>query len=90
MWDSPQLFSLCSSGQARTRMVLSYLFAQLTMWSADRPGGLLVLGTSNVDEWLVLSVSMSVNLCLSVCVFIFLLSHNIAECCSLHAGRCKH
>ncbi|KAJ8031870.1 Glutamine-dependent NAD(+) synthetase [Holothuria leucospilota] len=38
--------------QARTRMVLSYLFAQLTMWSADRPGGLLVLGTSNVDECL--------------------------------------
>ncbi|XP_071496482.1 glutamine-dependent NAD(+) synthetase-like [Diadema antillarum] len=36
--------------QARTRMVLSYLFAQLGLWSQDRPGGLLVLGTANVDE----------------------------------------
>ncbi|XP_041452892.1 glutamine-dependent NAD(+) synthetase-like [Lytechinus variegatus] len=36
--------------QARTRMVLSYLFAQLSLWSLDRPGGLLVLGTANVDE----------------------------------------
>ncbi|PIK57459.1 putative glutamine-dependent NAD(+) synthetase [Apostichopus japonicus] len=25
--------------QARSRMVLSYLFAQLTMWSEDKPGG---------------------------------------------------
>ena len=31
-------------------MVLAYLFAQLTLWVRDRPGGLLVLGSANVDE----------------------------------------
>ncbi|XP_013141047.1 PREDICTED: glutamine-dependent NAD(+) synthetase-like [Papilio polytes] len=31
-------------------MVLSYLFAQLVLWARGRPGGLLVLGSSNVDE----------------------------------------
>lgn len=31
-------------------MVLSYLFAQLMLWVRNRPGGLLVLGSSNVDE----------------------------------------
>lgn len=36
--------------QARIRMVLSYLFAQLMLWVRDRPGGLLVLGSANVDE----------------------------------------
>merc|ERR1712012_625400 len=36
--------------QARLRMVLSYLFAQLNLWTRDRPGGLLVLGSANVDE----------------------------------------
>eukprot|EP00126_Sphaerothecum_destruens_P015714 Sdes_comp9752_c0_seq2m1266 len=37
--------------QARLRMVLSYMFAQLTLWSKNRPSAsLLVLGTSNVDE----------------------------------------
>ena len=36
--------------QARTRMVVSYLFAQLTMWSRNKPGSLLVLGSANVDE----------------------------------------
>ncbi|XP_072941486.1 glutamine-dependent NAD(+) synthetase isoform X1 [Epargyreus clarus] len=36
--------------QARLRMVLSYLFAQLMLWARGRPGGLLVLGSSNVDE----------------------------------------
>ncbi|CAH1250576.1 NADSYN1 [Branchiostoma lanceolatum] len=36
--------------QARLRMVLAYLFAQLTLWAQGRPGGLLVLGSSNVDE----------------------------------------
>lgn len=36
--------------QARLRMVLSYLFAQLMLWVRNRPGGLLVLGSSNVDE----------------------------------------
>jgi NAD+ synthase (glutamine-hydrolysing) len=42
--------------QARLRMVLAYLFAQLLPWargSSQGTGGgyLLVLGTSNVDEW---------------------------------------
>ena len=36
--------------QARLRMVLSYFFAQLCLWSAGRPGSLLVLGSANVDE----------------------------------------
>ncbi len=36
--------------QARIRMVLSYLFAQLMLWALNRPGGLLVLGSANVDE----------------------------------------
>ncbi|XP_012697829.2 glutamine-dependent NAD(+) synthetase isoform X1 [Clupea harengus] len=36
--------------QARTRMVLAYLFAQLGLWAQGKPGGLLVLGSANVDE----------------------------------------
>lgn len=39
--------------QARIRMVLAYLFAQLTLWARGMPGGLLVLGSANVDERLV-------------------------------------
>lgn len=36
--------------QARVRMVLSYLFAQLVLWVRGRPGSLLVLASANVDE----------------------------------------
>lgn len=36
--------------QARLRMVFSYLYAQLMLWVRGRPGGLLVLGSANVDE----------------------------------------
>ncbi|KAM7423524.1 hypothetical protein PAMA_000059 [Pampus argenteus] len=36
--------------QARVRMVLAYLFAQLSLWARGKPGGLLVLGSANVDE----------------------------------------
>uniref|UniRef100_A0A8C9VDG2 Glutamine-dependent NAD(+) synthetase n=1 Tax=Scleropages formosus TaxID=113540 RepID=A0A8C9VDG2_SCLFO len=36
--------------QARVRMILAYLFAQLSLWAQGRPGGLLVLGSANVDE----------------------------------------
>ncbi|CAB3365472.1 Hypothetical predicted protein [Cloeon dipterum] len=36
--------------QARLRMVMAYLFAQLMLWVQNRPGGLLVLGSANVDE----------------------------------------
>ena len=36
--------------QARLRMVLAYLFAQLAPWVRGRSGGLLVLGSANVDE----------------------------------------
>ena len=32
------------------RMVLAYLFAQLSLWARGRSGGLLVLGSANVDE----------------------------------------
>ncbi|KAF5911421.1 hypothetical protein HPG69_004291 [Diceros bicornis minor] len=36
--------------QARIRMVVAYLFAQLSLWSRGAQGGLLVLGSANVDE----------------------------------------
>uniref|UniRef100_H3B705 Glutamine-dependent NAD(+) synthetase n=1 Tax=Latimeria chalumnae TaxID=7897 RepID=H3B705_LATCH len=36
--------------QARTRMLLAYLFAQLSLWAHGKRGGLLVLGSANVDE----------------------------------------
>lgn len=36
--------------QARLRMVLAYLLAQLLLWVRGRNGTLLVLGTANVDE----------------------------------------
>mmetsp|Transcript_9027 Transcript_9027/g.18241 ORF Transcript_9027/g.18241 Transcript_9027/m.18241 type:complete len:711 (-) Transcript_9027:845-2977(-) len=38
--------------QARVRMVVAYLFAQLIPWARGKPGGLLVLGSANVDEGL--------------------------------------
>ncbi|KAJ3189551.1 glutamine-dependent NAD(+) synthetase [Irineochytrium annulatum] len=38
--------------QARSRMVLAYLFAQLLLWVRGRSGSLLVLGSANVDETL--------------------------------------
>ncbi|KAM8971773.1 glutamine-dependent NAD(+) synthetase isoform X1 [Sarcophilus harrisii] len=38
------------SVQARVRMVFAYLFAQLSFWSRGMRGGLLVLGSTNVDE----------------------------------------
>lgn len=36
--------------QARLRMLLSYMFAQLSPWVRGQSGGLLVLGSANVDE----------------------------------------
>eukprot|EP01114_Cavostelium_apophysatum_P006067 TRINITY_DN17279_c0_g1_i1.p1 TRINITY_DN17279_c0_g1~~TRINITY_DN17279_c0_g1_i1.p1 ORF type:complete len:706 (-),score=170.39 TRINITY_DN17279_c0_g1_i1:44-2161(-) len=36
--------------QARSRMVLSYYLSQLLLWTRGKPGGLLVLGSANVDE----------------------------------------
>jgi len=36
--------------QARLRMVIAYMFAQLLPWVRGRNGGLLVLGSANVDE----------------------------------------
>ncbi|XP_047733174.1 glutamine-dependent NAD(+) synthetase isoform X3 [Prionailurus viverrinus] len=36
--------------QARIRMVVAYLFAQLSLWARGARGGLLVLGSANVDE----------------------------------------
>jgi NAD+ synthase (glutamine-hydrolysing) len=38
--------------QARLRMLLSYMLAQLLPWVRGRQGSLLVLGSSNVDECL--------------------------------------
>lgn len=43
--------------QARLRMVVAYLFAQLMPWVRGRQGGLLVLGSANVDERCVVCVS---------------------------------
>lgn len=39
-------------------MVLAYLFAQLTLWTRGMPGGLLVLGSANVDERLVKATNL--------------------------------
>jgi NAD+ synthase (glutamine-hydrolysing) len=36
--------------QARLRMLLAYLFAQLLPWVRGKAGALLVLGSANVDE----------------------------------------
>lgn len=36
--------------QARSRMLLGYLLAQLANWARGRDGSLLVLGSANVDE----------------------------------------
>lgn len=36
--------------QARLRMLLAYLFAQLLPWVRGKTGSLLVLGSANVDE----------------------------------------
>lgn len=36
--------------QARLRMVIGYMFAQLLPWARGKVGGLLVLGSANVDE----------------------------------------
>lgn len=36
--------------QARLRMLLAYLFAQLLPWVRNKLGALLVLGSANVDE----------------------------------------
>ena len=38
--------------QARLRMVVAFLLAQLTPWTRGRVGYLLVLGSANVDETL--------------------------------------
>lgn len=43
--------------QARLRMVLAYLFAQLLPWVRGGSGGLLVLGSANVDERFVSALS---------------------------------
>ena len=36
--------------QARLRMVVGYMFAQLLPWVRGKSGSLLVLGSANVDE----------------------------------------
>jgi NAD+ synthase (glutamine-hydrolysing) len=36
--------------QARLRMVVGYMFAQLLPWARGKVGSLLVLGSANVDE----------------------------------------
>lgn len=36
--------------QARSRMVIAFLFAQLGLWARGRGGWQLVLGSANVDE----------------------------------------
>lgn len=43
-------FPQTSQEEKLFKQVLSYLFAQLVLWARGRPGGLLVLGSANVDE----------------------------------------
>ncbi|OWF50194.1 Glutamine-dependent NAD(+) synthetase [Mizuhopecten yessoensis] len=50
MGGSPRENLALQNVQARVRMVLAYLFAQLVLWARGRSGGLLVLGSANVDE----------------------------------------
>ncbi|CAK1368356.1 unnamed protein product [Cercospora beticola] len=38
--------------QSRSRMILAYALGQLVTWSLSKPGGLLILGSANVDECL--------------------------------------
>jgi NAD+ synthase (glutamine-hydrolysing) len=45
-----QCFGDEADGQARLRMVVGYMFAQLLPWARGKVGGLLVLGSANVDE----------------------------------------
>ncbi|XP_069139363.1 glutamine-dependent NAD(+) synthetase-like [Argopecten irradians] len=52
MGGSPRENLALQNVQARVRMVLAYLFAQLVLWARGRSGGLLVLGSANVDECL--------------------------------------
>ncbi len=40
-------------------MVFAYLFAQLLPWHRGRPGALLLLGSSNVDEWFVMGACLA-------------------------------
>lgn len=48
LWD---VLLLCVAGvQARLRMVMAFLLAQLLPWVRGRGGFLLVLGSANVDE----------------------------------------
>uniref|UniRef100_A0A2K5WZJ4 Glutamine-dependent NAD(+) synthetase n=1 Tax=Macaca fascicularis TaxID=9541 RepID=A0A2K5WZJ4_MACFA len=49
-WPLGALGQSLQNVQARIRMVLAYLFAQLSLWSRGIRGGLLVLGSANVDE----------------------------------------
>lgn len=48
--------------QARLRMLMSYMFAQLLPWVRSRPGSLLVLGSANVDEWSVVAYYRNISL----------------------------
>ncbi|KAG5220027.1 glutamine-dependent NAD(+) synthetase [Salix suchowensis] len=48
--------------RARLRMVLAYLFAQLLPWVRGGNGGLLVLGSANVDERSVTSLNTTARL----------------------------
>lgn len=51
LWDVLLLCGLGAAGvQARLRMVMAFLLAQLLPWVRGRGGFLLVLGSANVDE----------------------------------------
>ena len=68
--------------QARLRMVLAYLFAQLIMWARGLTGGLLVLGSANVDErWAAFfSCFVEVSCLLSGCVQFSFLNSRANKC----------
>lgn len=64
--------------QARLRMVLAYMFAQLLPWARGSKGGLLVLGSANVDESL--RGYLTKYDCSSGWYFFFYIGHSLTSC----------
>lgn len=71
--------------QARLRMVVAYLLAQLRPWTRQRSGFLLVLGTGNVDE--LLRGYLTKYDCSSADINPIGASRGRKSCCALQDGR---
>jgi len=63
-------------------MVLAYLFAQLLPWVRGRNGGLLVLGSANVDERFVIGSAHNSSLMNLVFVDISRSTIVLQVCCN--------